>query len=108
LHCTKCGAPNSPGAQFCSNCGNTLTQQPATTAPVPGSGTIPPPYAGTPQTSGKAVGSLICGIINIFPLFIVLALAVRNRPALQTVLTIGFTIFLMTFALLFVMNFPVY
>ena len=71
MHCTKCGAPNSPGAQFCSNCGNTLIQQPATTAPVPGSGTIPPPYAGTPQTSGKAVGSLICGIINIFPLFIV-------------------------------------
>jgi type IV pilus assembly protein PilA len=38
---------------------------------MPGSGTIPPPYAGTPQTSGKAIGSLICGIINVFPLFIV-------------------------------------
>jgi hypothetical protein len=30
----------------------------------------PPPFGGQPQTSGKAIGSLICGIINIFPLFI--------------------------------------
>lgn len=71
MHCTKCGAPNSPGAQFCSNCGNSLTPQPVTTGPGPGSSPMPPPYAGTPQTSGKAIGSLICGIINIFPLFIV-------------------------------------
>lgn len=67
MHCTKCGAPNSPGAQFCSNCGNPLGSQPAApSAP----GAISPQYA-TPQTSGKAIGSLICGIINIFPLFIV-------------------------------------
>lgn len=71
MHCTKCGAPNSPGAQFCSNCGNPLALQPSATTSVPGAGAIPPPYAGTPQTSGKAIGSLICGIINIFPLFIV-------------------------------------
>lgn len=38
---------------------------------MPGSGAIAPPYVGTPQTSGKAIGSLICGIINVFPLFIV-------------------------------------
>ncbi len=71
MHCTKCGAPNSPGAQFCSNCGNPLGSLPSATASVPGAGAIPPSYAGTPQTSGKAIGSLICGIINIFPLFIV-------------------------------------
>ena len=71
MHCTKCGAPNTPGAQFCSNCGNPLGSLPSATASVPGAGAIPPSYAGTPQTSGKAIGSLICGIINIFPLFIV-------------------------------------
>jgi len=71
LHCTKCGAPNTPGAQFCSNCGNPLGSLSSATASVPGAGAIPPSYAGTPQTSGKAIGSLICGIINIFPLFIV-------------------------------------
>ena len=71
MHCTKCGAPNSPGAQFCSNCGNPLGQQLSPAASAVGPGAIPPQYAGTPQTSGKAIGSLICGIINIFPLFIV-------------------------------------
>lgn len=71
MHCTKCGAPNSAGAQFCSNCGNPVAQQASATASVPGSGAIAPPYVGTPQTSGKAIGSLICGIINVFPLFIV-------------------------------------
>lgn len=71
MHCTKCGAPNSPGAQFCSNCGNPLAQQSSATVSATAPGAIPPQYAGTPQTSGKAIGSLICGIINIFPLFIV-------------------------------------
>ena len=68
MHCTKCGAPISPATQFCSHCGNPV-QQPLT--PVAGSSAIPPAYVGTPQTSGKAIGSLICGIVNIFPLFIV-------------------------------------
>ena len=30
-----------------------------------------PPAVGPQQTSGKAIASLVCGIINIFPLFIV-------------------------------------
>jgi len=68
LHCPRCGAPNAPTSQFCSNCGNSLSTSPA---PATNAGTIPPPYAATPQTSGKAIASLICGIINIFPLFIV-------------------------------------
>ena len=32
---------------------------------------VPQPYSGVPETSGKAVGSLVCGIINIFPLSVV-------------------------------------
>jgi len=71
LHCTKCGAPNSPGAQFCSNCGNPLAPQTTASTSTAGPGAIPSPYVGTPQTSGKAIGSLICGIINIFPLSVV-------------------------------------
>lgn len=61
-----------------------------------------------PVLNLPAPNSLARYISVIFPLFIVLALAVRNRPTLQQALTIGFTIFLTTFALLFVMNFPVY
>ncbi len=68
MHCSRCGAPNAPTSQFCSNCGNSLSSSPA---PATSAGAIPPPYASTPQTSGKAIASLICGIINIFPLFIV-------------------------------------
>lgn len=44
----------------------------------------------------------------IFPLFIVLALAVRHRSALREVLTIGCSIFLALFTFLFVMHYPVY
>jgi type IV pilus assembly protein PilA len=64
--CPTCGASIGDNSQFCSNCGNSVLQMP--TAAPPGA---PPLYAGQPQTSGKAVASLVCGIINIFPLFII-------------------------------------
>lgn len=54
-----------------------------------------------PTSLGRYIGV-------IFPLFIVLALPLRTRPALREVLIIGFSIFLALFSLLFVMNFPVY
>ncbi len=44
----------------------------------------------------------------IFPIFIVLALYLRNRPVLREVTIIGFSVFLGLFTLLFVMFLPVY
>jgi type IV pilus assembly protein PilA len=75
--CSKCGAAAAEDSQFCSQCGNRLSGTPAAPpsssfqaaavapAPLPA---IPP---GEVKTSGKAVASLVCGIINVFPLFIV-------------------------------------
>ena len=64
--CPNCGASGGDNSQFCSNCGKSI-QQMSPSAPV-----APAPiYSGQTQTSGKAIASLVCGIINIFPLFIV-------------------------------------
>lgn len=61
--CPACGAAIADGSKFCSNCGKSFMLAPAA---------APSPVANGPaQTSGKAVASLVCGIINIFPLFIV-------------------------------------
>ena len=81
MFCPQCGASLADTARFCSTCGTSISQaptatvasppaaqQPTTEQPFPGS---PPPFVGQPQTSGKAIGSLICGIINIFPLSVV-------------------------------------
>ena len=67
--CPNCGASIADNSQFCSNCGKS-------TFPVQfNAAKVPPPPAAVPiapqQTSGKAIASLVCGIINIFPLFIV-------------------------------------
>jgi type IV pilus assembly protein PilA len=69
LLCPNCGASIADNSPFCSNCGKS-------TSPVQlNAATVPPPPAAVPvgpaQTSGKAVASLVCGIINVFPLFIV-------------------------------------
>ena len=81
--CPQCGTALADNARFCSNCGSSMPQAPsvATTpaAPPPTfqpSAYVPPvagpsSYSGVPQTSGKAIGSLICGIINVFPLSVV-------------------------------------
>ena len=50
-------------SQFCSSCGKSISQIPGTP--------FAPTYSGQAQTSGKAIASLVCGIINIFPLFVI-------------------------------------
>jgi hypothetical protein len=70
LTCSKCGATLADNSRFCANCGNsvlepqTASQQFAPPPPVPG-----PVVA--PQTSGKAIASLICSIVNVFPLCVI-------------------------------------
>lgn len=59
MHCSQCGSAVPEGARFCSTCA----------APVgPGTGVYPSaaPYVGPTETSGKAVASLICGILFFF------------------------------------------
>ena len=56
IFCTQCGAPNTPGANFCVRCGARLSQpsaggQPAQSAP-PQAGTSQQGYAPPPQQQG--------------------------------------------------------
>jgi type IV pilus assembly protein PilA len=70
LTCSKCGVTLADNSRFCANCGSSLleVQSPASATPVP-----PPDPAPVvaEETSGKAVASLILGIINVFPLCVV-------------------------------------
>jgi type IV pilus assembly protein PilA len=67
--CSKCGAQVTELTKFCSNCGALTTDAQGST--LSAAAAPPPPYAGPEQTSGKAIASLVCGIINIFPLSVV-------------------------------------
>jgi type IV pilus assembly protein PilA len=62
MFCSLCGASNADNKQTCIRCGASLQ---ATAAPgsYPAS---PQPFAGQAQTSGKAIGSLVCGILFFF------------------------------------------
>lgn len=76
LICSKCGAALPDGSQFCSQCGNPLstaqyTPPVSTTQYAPSIATVPGAPLPEAQTSGKAIASLVCGILNVFPLFIV-------------------------------------
>ena len=63
MYCQKCGKPNDEGSQFCSSCGQPLSSSPAMPTSVQAAPVVPPPVA-TPETSGKAIASLICGLLG--------------------------------------------
>jgi|SRR5579862_8149176 len=65
--CSMCSAENPMNGRFCLNCGALLQGQ--REAPPQPYGAAPgAPYVGPTETSGKAIGSLICGILFfIFP-----------------------------------------
>ncbi len=70
MTCPYCAQQIADGSQFCPTCGNKLGT-PAV-APPPLGASVPPPFAGAPTTSGKAIGSLICGFFFwIFPISVV-------------------------------------
>ena len=66
--CPGCGTNVADVSLFCSTCGKPFAPAQGASAGLPGS---PLPPGAAAQTSGKAIASLVCGIINIFPLFIV-------------------------------------
>lgn len=61
--CPRCSANLAAGVQFCSQCGNSISSSSVPYNPLNPSGTIA--YAGLQETSGKAIGSLICGILGV-------------------------------------------
>jgi type IV pilus assembly protein PilA len=73
--CSKCGATLADDSRFCAICGNAVLEPsavPPPSAPPPAAPFpyVPPPVAAQ-ETSGKAVASLVCGIIGIFPFSLV-------------------------------------
>jgi len=63
VFCSLCGADNPNDGNFCVKCGAVLQGQKG--MPAPGIHFEGPaqPHAGQAQTSGKAIGSLICGLL---------------------------------------------
>jgi Domain of unknown function (DUF4190) len=68
LICPQGGVALADNVRLCSNCGAVTPSQQLSGMPLAAPS---PPFVGPRQTSGKAIGSLICGVISILPLFIV-------------------------------------
>ncbi|HUJ32706.1 MAG TPA: DUF4190 domain-containing protein [Candidatus Acidoferrum sp.] len=67
MFCSLCGSPNAEGKQKCARCGAAL-QPSAAPSPAGAPPGFPPVYSGSAETSGKAIASLICGILFfVFP-----------------------------------------
>jgi type II secretory pathway pseudopilin PulG len=66
MFCARCGTTNPDDGRFCTKCGAAL-QGPggAPTAGAPATG-VTQALAGHTETSGKAIGSLICGLMFFF------------------------------------------
>jgi hypothetical protein len=66
MFCALCGADNPNDGRFCSKCGALLQGQRPLAPPVPAFDGPAPRYKGPTETSGKAIGSLICGVLFFF------------------------------------------
>ena len=70
MTCSKCGTTQADGSRFCSVCGNPVLEPPAAASQV--APPLPAPvFVAAPETSGKAIASLVCGIVNVFPFCVV-------------------------------------
>ena len=68
MFCALCAADNPNDGRFCNKCGAVLQGQRAMGPPGEALGGPGTPYAGATETSGKAIGSLICGLLFfLFP-----------------------------------------
>ena len=68
--CRSCGISIEEGERFCTNCGRDATAE-ASTTPV-----LDPAVAFglSPDPSGKAIFSLVCGVLSFFPPFALVAI----------------------------------
>lgn len=67
MFCTHCGAENPDASQFCSRCGTNLHASSAPSAGTSAPASTAGLYSSAPtETSGKAIASLICGILFFF------------------------------------------
>lgn len=75
--CPRCSASVQDGVAFCAACGNSLASVPT---PSYASGYAPSsaPYAGAQETSGKAIGSLVCGILFFIPFCFIVAIVLGH------------------------------
>jgi len=70
MKCPYCGEMIEDGSQFCGRCGNRLVSAAAVTG-APGAGYTP---TGAETTSGKAIASLVMGILVFIPFSAVAAI----------------------------------
>ncbi|HKV05555.1 MAG TPA: DUF4190 domain-containing protein [Candidatus Acidoferrales bacterium] len=66
MFCSLCGADNPNDGRFCAKCGAVLQGQKGIAGPGLALDGLAQPWDGPTQTSGKAIGSLICGLIFFF------------------------------------------
>jgi len=78
VFCPKCGTTLAEGAYFCPKCGADNT--PAAIAPT---GATPAAPAQPQQTSGMAIGSLICGLLPFFILTPIAAVVLGHMALSQ-------------------------
>jgi hypothetical protein len=78
LFCSHCGREIEKSAQFCANCGrpavpSATTEPPRRSIPIPQS-----PYGPAGPLDGKAVASLICGVLFFVPLLPIAAVVLGH------------------------------
>jgi type IV pilus assembly protein PilA len=66
MFCALCAADNPNDGRFCVKCGALLQGQRDMPPSAPSFGAPAARYTGPTETSGKAIGSLICGIVFFF------------------------------------------
>jgi len=75
--CPRCSALVQDGVAFCPSCGNSLASAATPSYPT-GFAPAPAPYAGAQETSGKAIGSLVCGILFFIPFCFIVAIVLGH------------------------------
>ena len=72
--CEGCGNSLSADDKFCRGCGRVVSEGAGV---MPGAGTAPAPVANA-ETSGKAIASLICGLLFFIPLLFIGAIVLGH------------------------------
>lgn len=86
--CPRCSASIQDGVSFCPSCGNSMSASMAAgSLPAPVNPVGPTAYTNQPETSGKAIASLVCGIMCyvILPFFAAIPAIVLGHIALSDI-----------------------